>query len=150
MTACSLMAEIGVRAEQFPTQHHLASWTGLCPGNDESAGKRRRGITRKGDPRLRTALCRAAWAASHAKRTYPPAQCHTTAARRGRWRAIIAAAHGIPVIAHVLLQRGENCREAGGDYFERLNPSGLPRYLVRRLERLGHPVALQPSTAQSG
>jgi transposase len=150
VTACSLVAEIGVRAEQFPTPHHLASWAGLCPGNDESAGKRRSGKTRKGDPWLRTVLCQAAWAASHTKRTYLSAQYRRIAAKRGRKRAIIAVAHTILVIAHVLLQRGENYREVGGDYFERLNPSGLTRYLVRRLERLGHSVTLQPSTAQAG
>lgn len=144
ITACSLVAEIGVRAEQFPSAHHLASWAGLCPGNDESAGKRRSGKTRKGDPWLRTVLCQAAWAASHAKRTYLAAQYHRIAAKRGRKRAIIAVAHSILVIAYILLRRGEVYRELGADYFERLNPTGLTRYLVRRLQRLGHTVTLQP------
>jgi len=143
ITACSLVAEIGVRAEQFPAAHHLASWAGLCPGNDESAGKRRSGKTRKGDPWLRTVLCQAAWAASHTKGTYLSAQYHRIAARRGRKRAIIAVAHSILVIAYTLLRRGEVYRELGGDYFERLNPGGLTRYLVRRLQKLGHTVTLQ-------
>lgn len=144
ITACGLVAEIGVRAEQFPSAHHLASWAGLCPGNDESAGKRRSGKTRKGDAWLRTILCQAAWAASHTKRTYLAAQYHRIAAKRGRKRAIIAVAHSILVIAYMLLQRREPYRELGGDYFERLNPVGLTRYLVRRLQRLGHTVTLQP------
>jgi transposase len=144
ITACSLVAEIGVRAEQFPSAHHLASWAGLCPGNDESAGKRRSGKTRKGDPWLRTVLCQAAWAASHTKRTYLSAQYHRIAAKRGRKRAIIAVAHSILVIAYILLRRGEVYRDLGGDYFERLDPVGLTRYLLRRLQKLGHTVTLQP------
>jgi transposase len=144
VTACGLVAEIEVRAEQFASAQHLASWAGLCPGNDESAGKRRSGKTRKGDPWLRTVLCQAAWAASHTKRTYLSAQYHRIAAQRGRKRAIIAVAHSILVIAYSLLQRGEVYRELSGDYFERLNPVGLTRYLVRRLQRLGHSVTLQP------
>lgn len=149
ITACSLVAEIGVRAEQFPSAHHLASWAGLCPGNDESAGKRRSGKTRKGDPWLRTVLCQAAWAASHTKRTYLSAQYHRIAAKRGRKRAIVAVAHSILIIAYHLLRRGEVYRDLGGDYFERLNPAGLTRYLVRRLQRLGHTVTLQPLEASS-
>jgi transposase len=91
ITACGLVAEIGVRAEQFPSAHHFASGAGLCPGNEESAGKRRSGKTRKGDPWLRTILCQAAWAASHTKRTYLAAQYHRIAAnevaseRSSRW-----------------------------------------------------------------
>jgi hypothetical protein len=90
--------------------------------NDESAGKRRSGKTRKGDPWLRTVLCQAAWAASHTKRTYLSAQYHRIAAKRGRKRAIIAVAHSILVIAYILLRRGEVYRDLGADYFERLNP----------------------------
>jgi len=89
-------------------------------------------------------LCQAAWAAFHTKRTYLSAQYHRIAAKRGRKRAIIAVAHSILVIAYILLRRGEVYRDLGGDYFERLNPVGLTRYLVRRLQKLGHAVTLQP------
>jgi transposase len=77
------------------------------------------------------------------------AQYHRIAAKRGRKRVIIAVAHSILVIAYVLLQQGEPYRELGGDYFERLNPVGLTRYLVRRLQRLGHTVTLQPLEADA-
>ncbi len=147
ITASSLVAEIGGDINQFPTAQHLASWAGICPGNEESAGKRYSGKTRKGSRWLRRVLCQAAWAASHTKNTYLAAQFRRLAARRGKQRAIVAVAHSILVAAFYILKRNEPYREAGGRYFEQRDPAAVRRYLVKRLERLGHRVILEPAAA---
>ena len=119
----------------------------MCPGNEESAGKRYSGKTRKGSRWLSRVLCQAAWAASHTKNTYLSAQFRRLAAKRGKQRAIVAVAHSILVAAFYILKRNEPYREAGGNYFEQKNPAAVRRYLVRRLERLGHRVILEPAVA---
>ncbi len=125
---------------------HLASWAGLCPGNNESAGKRKSGRTRKGSLRLRRALREAAGAAAHTKSTYVAARYRRLAARRGAKRAIIAMAHNLLLIAYYLLKTGHPYQDLGADYFDRINAEGLKRYLVRRLERMGNQVLLVPTS----
>ena len=96
-----IVAEIGTDMERFPTADHLASWAGMCPGNDESAGKRRSGRTTKGERWLRATLTQAAWAASHTKGTYLAAQYHRLAKRRGKKRALVAVGHTLLTIAYM-------------------------------------------------
>lgn len=140
-----IAVEAGVDMDRFPTARHLASWAGMCPGNDESAGKRRSGTTRKGSPFLRAALTQAAWAAGRTQ-TYPGARYRRLAARRGKKRAVVAVGHSIVVVAHHLMRDGTDYADLGVLYFDRRDKEALERSLVRRLERLGNKVTVEPLT----
>jgi transposase len=141
----TLVAEIGTDLTRFPTAKHLASWAGLCPGNHESAGKRRSGKTRKGSPWLRACLVQAAHAAARTKGTYLAAQYRRLAARRGRARAAVAVAHSILIIVYHVLTEGTVYRDLGGNYFDERDRQAVERRLVHRLESLGYTVSLQPA-----
>lgn len=145
--ASSMVAELGVNMEQFPTADHLASWAALCPGNNESAGKRMSGRTRKGNVWLRRTMCEVAWAASHTKDTYVAAQFRRIASRRGKKRALIAVAHSILVAAYCMLKDKRHYRELGGDFFDALNQEQVKRRLAQRLGKLGFEVTLSASRA---
>jgi transposase len=138
-----LVAEIGVDMERFPTASHLASWVGMCPGNNESAGKRKSGKTPKGNRYLRAALVQAAWAASHQKETYLAAQYKRLVKRMGKKKALIAVGHSILVIAYHVLQNRTQYQELGGDYFDRRNVDKQRKRLIRQLESLGVKVTVE-------
>ncbi len=143
-TAETVLAEIGTDMTPFRTHKHLSSWAGACPGNNESAGKRKSGRTPKGNRWLRGALGEAAWAASHKKHTYLAAQFRRLAARRGKKRAIVALGHTLLVAIYHMLRRHAAYTDLGADHFQRLDPQRLARYHLRKLEALGHQVTLVP------
>jgi transposase len=146
-TAEVLIAEIGVDMSRFPTSGHLASWAGMCPGNDESAGKRRSGKTTKGSKWLRTALTEAAHAAARTKGSYLSAHYAGIKGRRGSKKAAVAVGHSILVICYHILKRKVAYEDLGEEHFHkqrRCSSEAYTRRLVRKLERLGHKVALEP------
>ena len=130
----------------FATAAHLASWAGICPGNHESAGKRRPGRTPKGDTWLRALLMQCAWSAARSKDTYLAAQFWQIARRPGKERAAVAVAHSILVACYHMLANHADYHDLGGDFFlRRQDPTGRTRRLVRQLEEIGHKVTLQPA-----
>jgi transposase len=145
--AWTIVAEMGVDMKQFPTAAHAASWAALCPGQEESAGKRQSGRTRRGNVWLRRALAQAGWGASHTKGSYFQSFYHRLASRKGKKRAIVAIAHSLLVTGYTLLWTGQKFEDLGADYFDRLDRERLTKRLLKRLEKLGHKVVLQPDAS---
>jgi transposase len=142
LAAAGIIAEIGCDMSRFATPAHLISWAGLCPANDESAGKRRSTRLRKGAPWLKTLLVQVAWSAARAKAGYLPALFARLRARRGPRKAIIAVAAAILTAAYWMLRRGTSYQDLGTDYFEQTDRQRLAIKLVRKLDQLGFTVTL--------
>ena len=133
---------------RFPSHRHAASRAAICPGNDESAGKRRSGRTRKANRHLHAALVEAANGAIRTKNTYLRAQYEQIKRRHGHKKAVVAVAHSILIAAYYILRDDVDYKDLGGDYFaRRADPQRQTRRLVAQLERLGHTVTLQQAAA---
>jgi len=146
-TAQILIAEIGVDMNRFPTHRHLASWAGMCPGNNESAGKRRSGRTRKGNVWLRTALVEGAQAAARCKDGYLAAQYRRIARQGGSKKAAVAVGHSILVIVYEMLKHQTTYNDLGTNYFDERDRQAKERRLIHSLEQLGYRVSLEPVPA---
>jgi transposase len=144
ITAEAVVAEVGVDMSRFPDADHLTSWAGLAPGSNESAGKRKRGKTRKGSPWLRATLIEAAHAAGRSRATYLGALYHRLVGRIGKKRAAVAIARKLLVIIYHILTTHQPYHELGADYQLRRNQQAVERRAVRQLESLGYSVSLQP------
>jgi transposase len=146
--AAVLVAELGVDMSVFPSVRHCAAWAGVCPGNNESGGKRKGHPTRKGNVHLTTALVQAAVAASRAKGTYLKEKYWRLKARRGPMRAAMAIAHKILIAAYHMLSRAVDYKDLGTAFLDQASAAATKRGLVKRLERLGYVVSLQPTETQ--
>lgn len=138
-----ILAEIGSDMDRFPNAAHISSWAGLCPGNNESAGKRKTGKTRKGNPHLRASLVRAARSAARTKGSYLSSLYNRLAGRRGGNRAAVAVAHALLVIIYHMLKKGTAYEDLGPNHFDQINKEAAVRRSVKHLETLGYKVILK-------
>jgi transposase len=140
-----VVAELGTDMKRFGSASRAAAWSGMCPGNRESGGRRYRARSRFGNTHLKSALVEAGRAAGHSKDTYLGAQYRRLAARKGGQRAALAVGHSILTIGYHMIDRGTRFAELGADYFDRRNPERVKDRLVKRLEHLGFKVMLEPA-----
>lgn len=139
-----IIAELGTDMSRFPNAKHAASWAGLVPGKNESAGRNRSARTNKANRYLKTSLVQAAHAVGRSKDNYLSAQYRRLATRRGKKRATIAVAHSILVIAYHIINRGTEYIDLGGNYFDQRKQETVQKQLIRRLEKLGLKVTVEP------
>ena len=145
--AAALISEIGVDMSRFPSAKHLASWAGVCPGNNQSGGKRLPAGTTGGNRWIRAILGEVVWVISRTKGTYLAAQFQRLMRRRGKYKAVMAVAHTLLVIIYRMLRDHVPYADLGPDYFDRLDQARVERHHVRRLEQLGYTVSLSPAVA---
>lgn len=143
VVAAVIIAEMGTDMSVFLSVYHLASWAGVCPGNNESAGRHHSGRARKGNVHLRTVLVQAATSAGRTKGAYLKDKYHRLRSRRGPKRAALAIAHKILVAAYHMMLRGTAYHELGEAYLDQLSEKRVAKGLVRRLERMGYQVEIQ-------
>ena len=143
----NIIAEIGVDLSRWPTAAHFASWTGTCPGNKASGGKRMRTRVRKGNPWLKRAATEAAWAASRTRNSYLGARYRQLLAAKGHKRAIVALAHELMLIIYYMLTRQRDYQDLGVHYLEERDKLAIQRRATRQLQRLGFQVDLTPLVA---
>ena len=141
--AISILAETGGDMSRFATAAHLCSWGAMCPGQNESAGKRRSGKTRKGNRYLRAALIQAALGAAHTNGSALQARYHRVKRHRGHKKAVVAVGHQILEIAYYVMRDGVTYDELGADYFARRHTERAVRRHVRQLEALGFHVTIE-------
>jgi transposase len=146
LSAEVIVAEIGIDMSRFPSEGHLISWAGLCPKNDESAGKRRSNRIKKGAPWLKTTLVQCAWAASRTKQSYLQAQYLRLRSRRGSKKAICAVAASILTAAYHMLKNGTLYQDLGPNHFDNRAKGKQVLRLVNRLQNLGFTVQISPAT----
>jgi transposase len=143
VVAATIIAELGVDMSIFPSSRHAAAWAGVCPGNNESAGKRGGQMRRRGNVHLCTALVQAAMCASRKKGSYFKERFWRLKARRGQKRAAMAVAHSILIAVYELLREPQDFRDLGADYLDRVTKRSTEKRLVRRLQSLGYKVTLE-------
>ena len=145
--AATIIAEIGVDMSVFLSAAHLAAWAGVCPGSHESAGKRLRGKSRRGNVHLKTALVTAAVGAEKRRGSYLSAKYRQLSARRGKLRAALAVAHKVLIAVYHMLATGTDYKDLGPAYLDTLHQNRTVANLTRRLRDMGYEVTLQPKAA---
>jgi len=147
ISAEQILCVIGLDMNRFPTDKHLASWVALCPGNNESAGKRKSGKTRHGNRLLKTTLIQAVRSIAHTKGNYLSAMYHRLARRIGSKKAAVAVAHALLIIIYHMLKDGTRYRDLGANYYDKLNEQAVVKRAVKRLEALGYKVTVEQASS---
>ena len=141
VSAASVIAEIGVDMSRFPDEAHISSWAGVCPGNNESAGKKKSGKTRRGNNYLKATLTESAWAAARTKETAFSAMYRNIAGRRGTKRALVAVGHQILIEVYRVLKTGDRYQDAGAEAVTERRLKNREQRMVRELKRCGYDVS---------